>query len=61
MIYRIALCTLLLTACTPEEPKAPVPKLFEQSRNTLDQAKSVETMQMKQAEEQQKLIEKQSQ
>jgi hypothetical protein len=64
MIYRTApLCLfLLLAACSPnKDEKTPPPKLFEEQRNVLEQAKSVNTEQQKQDEVQRQAIEKQTQ
>lgn len=63
MTYRCAaLCSLLLlvAACSPEE-KNPPTKLFEEQRNALDKAKTVDPAQQKQDEEQRKAIEQQTQ
>jgi hypothetical protein len=54
----ILFALLLLTACDNQPPG---PKLFEEQREELDQAKSVEEAQQQQAEEQQKAIEQQGQ
>lgn len=61
MTYRIAAALLLLTACSPHNEQPPAPKLFEQQRDALDQAKTVEAIQQQQAAEQRKTIEQQSQ
>ncbi|MFA5825483.1 MAG: hypothetical protein WC825_05865 [Gallionellaceae bacterium] len=64
MTYRTAtLCALLLLgACSPSnEEKAPAPKLFEEQRDALDKAKTVNPAQQQQDEEQRKAIEKQTQ
>lgn len=64
MIYRtIPLCMLLLLgACTPDKNEGtPRPKLFEEQRNALDQAKAVNAEQQKQDEAQRKAVEQQTQ
>jgi hypothetical protein len=64
MTYRAAvLCLLsLLGACSPDKNEsAPQPKLFEEQRNALDQAKAVNSEHQKQAEAQQKAVEQQTQ
>ena len=64
MSYRTAtLCALLLLgACSPnKEEKTPPPKLFEEQRDALDKAKTVNPAQQQQDEEQRKAIEKQTQ
>ncbi|MDD4929680.1 MAG: hypothetical protein PHP85_10425 [Gallionella sp.] len=57
----IALCALLLAACSPDEPKVPVPKLFAPQREALDKARAVAPAQQQQAQEQRKEIEQQTQ
>lgn len=54
-----ALCTLVLLSACDNQP--PAPKLFEEQREALDQAKSVEETQQQQAEEQRKAMEQQTQ
>jgi hypothetical protein len=64
MIYRTAaLCLLLLLgACGPDKNEgSPQPKLFEEQRNALDQAKAVNVEQQKQDEAQKKAIDQQTQ
>lgn len=64
MIYRTAtLCALLLlAACSPDKKEdIPQPKLFEEQRNALDQAKAVNAEQQKQDEAQRKAVEQQTQ
>lgn len=63
MTYRTAaLCALLLlAACKPENEQPPAPKVFEEQRNALDQAKSTGAEQQKQAEEQRKAVDEQTQ
>lgn len=64
MTYRTAaFCALLLlSACSPgNDAKAPPPKLFEEQRDALDKAKTVNSAQQQQDEEQRKAIEKQTQ
>lgn len=64
MINRTALfCILVLIgACSPDKNEgAPRPKLFEEQRNALDQAKAVNTEQQKQEEAQKKAIDQQTQ
>lgn len=64
MTYRsAALCVfLLLGACSPnKDEKAPQQKLFEEQRNALDTAKTVNPGQQQRDEEQRKEIDKQTQ
>lgn len=64
----LALCIVLsLGACSPnkddpnKDEKTPPPKLFEEQRDALDKAKTVEGTQQKQDEEQRKAVEQQTQ
>lgn len=61
MSYRIAAILLLLTACSPQGDQPPAPKLLEQQRDALDQARTVEGTQQQQAAEQRQKIEQGSQ
>ena len=64
MINRTALlCLLVLVgACSPDKNEdAPRPKLFEEQRNALDQAKAVNAEQQKQEEAQKKAVDQQTQ
>lgn len=63
MFYRIALLCLLfmLNACEQRTEKTPPPKLFEEQRKVLDQAKTVDPEQLKHDDEQRKSIEQQTQ
>lgn len=63
MTYRTAaLCAfLLLGACSPNKEEKTPPKLFEEQRDALDKAKTVNPAQQQQDEEQRKAIEKQTQ
>lgn len=60
MKFYIALCALLLAACSPDEHKAPAPKLFAPQREALDKARAVAPAQQQQAQEQRKEIEQQT-
>lgn len=51
---------LLLGACSPSV-NTPPPKILEEQRAVLDQAKTIEATQQQQAEEQRKAIEQQTQ
>lgn len=56
------LCALLLlTACSPNDNETPAPKLFKDQRDALDKARTVDSAQQKENEEQRKLIEQQTQ
>jgi hypothetical protein len=58
----IFLCAiLLLSACGPGGNDALPPKLFQDQRNALDKARTVDATQQKQNEEQRKEVEKQAQ
>lgn len=58
--YFIILTTsLVLIACSPDN--SPKPKLFEEQRNALDQAKGIDAKVQQQADETNKSMEKQSQ
>lgn len=52
--------TLLLGACERDAPPPPVPKLFTEQRDALDQAKDVSAMQLEAAEQQRKAMEQQT-
>jgi len=52
---------LALGACSRDEPPPPVPKLFAEQRDALDQAKDVSAMQLEAAEQQRKAMEQQTQ
>ncbi|MEQ1913617.1 MAG: hypothetical protein ABL855_00855 [Sideroxydans sp.] len=57
--YFAATCSLLLfTACDSKTEPTPAPKIFQEERQILDQAKAAAAEQEKQAEEQRKAIEK---
>lgn len=51
---------LLFSACNPNEPHAPTPKLFNESRDALDKAKAVEGIVQQQNAAQQQSIDEQS-
>jgi uncharacterized membrane protein YgcG len=62
MTCRAALCALLLlAACSPNDYKAPTPKIIEDQHGALDKAKTVDSMGRQQGEEQRKEIEQQTQ
>ena len=50
---------LLLGSCSPSNT-TPQPKLFNEQRDALDQAKAIDAVQQQQAEEQHKAIEQQT-
>ena len=50
---------LLLSACSPSNT-TPLPKLFNEQRDALDQAKTIEAAQQQQAEKQHKAIDQQT-
>jgi len=55
----ISLACLILPACGPD--KSPPPKLFEEQRNALEQAKAVSNAAEQQAQDLQKNVDKASQ
>jgi len=55
----ISLTGLLLLACSPDN--SPKPKLFEEQRNALEQAKAVSKAAEQQAQDLQKNVDKESQ
>lgn len=55
----ISLTSLLLLACSPDN--SPKPKLFEEQRNALDQAKAVNKAAEQQAKDLQQNVDKQTQ
>lgn len=62
MTYRTAaLCALLLLAACKPDNEPPAPKVFKEQRNALDDAKATGDEQQKQAEEQRKAMEQQTQ
>jgi major membrane immunogen (membrane-anchored lipoprotein) len=63
MAYRIAtlVCAILLLNACGQSDNSPPPKLIKDQRDVLDKAKTVDPALQKQAEEQRKAIEQQSQ
>jgi outer membrane lipoprotein-sorting protein len=63
MAYRTfaLLCTILLLAACGQSDSQPAPKLFKDQRDVLDKAKTVDATLQKQAEEQRKTTEQQTQ
>lgn len=64
MRFRIAAilsAALVLGACNRDEPPPPVPKLFAEQRDALEQAKGVNAIQMEAAEQQRRALEQQTQ
>jgi hypothetical protein len=55
----ITLISIMITGCGPD--KSPAPKLFEEQRNALDKAKTVETTVQQQNQDLQQNVEKQTQ
>lgn len=53
--------SLLLCACSRDEPPPPAPKLFAEQRDALDKAKDVSAIQLEAAEQQRKAMEQQTQ
>jgi len=57
-----ALCLLLLLgACSPHDDATPAPKIFQEQRDALDKAKTVDPAAQQQDEAQRKAIEQQTQ
>lgn len=63
MTYRTAtlVCAILLLGACGKSDDQPTPKLFKEQRDVLDRAKTVDPMVQKQAEEQRKDLEQQTQ
>lgn len=63
MAYRTfaLLCTILLLTACGQSDNQPTPKLFKDQRDALDKAKTVDATLQKQAEEQRKTTEQQTQ
>lgn len=63
MTYRTAtlVCAILLLGACSKSDDQPAPKLYKEQRDALDRAKAVDPMAQKQAEEQRKEMEQQTQ
>jgi len=60
--FAIAVSLILtLSACSRDEPPPPVPKLFTEQRDALDQAKEISAIQLEAAEQQRKAMDQQTQ
>lgn len=53
--------SILLCGCNRDDTPPPTPKLFQEQREALDQAKAAGAMQLEAAEQQRKAIEQQTQ